>query len=70
MTVSWRGARSRATEPFRSPRLHQAHQPQPLQMAQGPGAVLDRESCFKKLRVPQHTGVLDFCRVTGQALRA
>ena len=41
--MSWRGARSRATEPFPSLRLRQAHQPQLWQMAQGRAAVPDRE---------------------------
>ena len=43
MTVSWRGARSRAIELFLSPRLRQAHQPQPWQMARDLGVVPDRE---------------------------
>ena len=69
MTVSWRGARSRATEPFPSPRLRRAPQPQLWQMAQGPGAVPDRECTLHDAVCPVTYGCAGSCWLA-QALKA
>ena len=63
MTVSWRGARSHATEPSPSLRLRQAHQPPPWQMAQGRAAVPDRECMLQDAACAATYGRVGLCRL-------